>query len=125
VSVAARLQSKQKDEPLAQTVLDSAIKGSARLNPNVDPITMLRLPKLLMRNPAAGMARTEPIATIINDLPRTAEERWRCACKAGILEAQVAMISPSIRKIRTRFRVPVGGCVAASIGFDPIREPIC
>ena len=46
---------------------------------NVDPITMLRLPNLLMSHPAAGMARTEPIAAIINDLPKTAGERWRCA----------------------------------------------
>src|ERR1700730_936878 len=58
---------------------DSAIKGSARPNPNVDPITMFRLPNLLMSHPAAGMARTEPIAAIINDLPKTAGERWRCA----------------------------------------------
>jgi hypothetical protein len=46
-----------------------------------------------MIHPAAGMARTEPIAAIINDLPKTAAERWSCALKAGILEAQVAMIS--------------------------------
>jgi hypothetical protein len=61
------------------TVLDSGNQGSARPNPNVDPITMLRLPNLLMSRPAAGMARTEPIAAIINDLPKTAGERWRCA----------------------------------------------
>src|SRR5258706_16154698 len=61
---------------------------------------MLRLPNLLMSHPAAGMARTEPIAAIINDLPKTAGERWRGARKAGILEAQVAMISPWIRKIK-------------------------
>src|SRR5580692_10813277 len=53
-----------------------------------------------MSHPAAGMARTEPTAAIINDLPKTAGERWRCAWKAGILEAQVAMISPWIRKIK-------------------------
>src|ERR1700683_923206 len=53
-----------------------------------------------MSHPAAGMARMEPIAAIINDLPKTAGERWRRAWKGGILEAQVAMISPWIRKIK-------------------------
>jgi hypothetical protein len=33
---------------------------------------MLRLPNLLMSHPAAGMAGTEPIAAINNDLPKTA-----------------------------------------------------
>src|ERR1700678_4140305 len=53
-----------------------------------------------MSHPAAGMARTEPMAAIINDLPKTAGERWGGAWRAGILEAQVAMISPWIRKIK-------------------------
>jgi hypothetical protein len=51
------------------------VMGSVTPNPNVDPVTMLRLPNLLISHPAADMARTEPIAAIINDLPKTAGEK--------------------------------------------------
>src|SRR5260370_660150 len=49
---------------------------------------MLRLPNLLMSHPAVGMARTEPIAAIINDLPKTAGEKWKCGWKATIIQVQ-------------------------------------